>query len=79
MASIYVIGPSPKLDAGWAPDGGIFDAPFVMAAEDAAALETAGYMANGYWLVAGPAEFAVLAGVVFCLAIPDGISIPVFY
>ena len=42
MASIYVIGSGPKLDAGRAPDGGIFDAPFELAAEEAAILETSG-------------------------------------
>ena len=56
------------MDAGGAPDGGIFDAPFELAAEEAAAFETAGYygMAMGCWLVAGPAGFAALAGAVCC-------------
>ena len=44
LVFIYVIGSGPKLDAGKAPDGDIFDAPFELTAEDAAASETAGYM-----------------------------------
>ena len=58
------------MDAGGAPDGGIFDAPFELAAEEAAALETACYyyMATGCWLAAWPAGFAALAGVGCCIS-----------
>ena len=40
--SFYVIGPGPKLDAGRALDGSIFDALFDLAAEVAMSLETTG-------------------------------------
>ena len=67
--------------AGRVPDDGPFDAPFALAAEDAAALDIPGYyygVATGCWLADWPAGFAALAGCVGCLAIPDGFKIPVF-
>ena len=67
--------------ARWALDDDIFDAPFELATEEAAALVAIDYygVATGGWLDAWLAGFTALEDIVCCLAIPGSDNVPFFY